>query len=1219
MLPDPCARGARRHLVLSVSAWFLGLALAACGGGDSDPQAEKLAAITAAGATPVQEDLPLARAPVDDGSGAPPITGARTAAADERASALALAPPGAANVSGRFTTAFNWPLIPIHATILPDGRVLSYGSDELGQQSGLFNYSLWDPTLGTGTQAHLLLPNTTATDLFCSAQIVLPRTGEILLTGGDKTVNGARNYSVPDVNFFDYLSNSLRRSAQSMAVARWYPSVVTLTDGNVLVLGGRDTLVPTPAISTPELYDVNTGWRSLAGATSNNAYGSGGSEWFYPRAWVGPTGLVFVVNGAGATYRMNPAGTGSITQLPLTVPLGNYFLPSVMYAPGKILTVRSGSLAGVIDINPTTPTYTPTAPVSQERLWSSSTVLADGRVLVSGGSRLENQAVDVAYQTELWNPATGTWTAGATATRMRLYHSTAMLLPDARVLTSGGGAPGPVTNLNGELYEPPYLFKADGSYATRPVIQTAPLQAAWATPFTLQTNTTGISKVAFIKTGSVTHSVDFDQRYIPLAYTQSGTTLTVQAPASAALAPPGNYMVFVFDSAGVPSVAKIVRLAAASDVFPNSVTVRARATLAGGVGATMEVRLAGALIATTQVTNTAYQNFSFPLPSVTPGGAKLEIVYTNDATIGSENRNLYVESVTINRRTLLPSDSGVVFDRGSGAAAFDNADTVAGTTNLTVNGALRFNVPGASATTFITVRARADIAEGLGAIMKVYVDGALGASFEVRDLAYTDYVLKLPMAVNPGAKLDVAFANDGSVTGDRNLYIESVLVNGSTLRPTDPGVTVDIGSGAASFDGIQVIPGQSDLLWNAALRFAVPAAPTGPGPGTGAQLTVRARATLAANVGPIMQVLVGGVSVGSVEVKAAAYTDIVFPLTAAVAAGARIDVVFTNDGGNATEDRNLYIESVKVNGATLLPTDPGVTVDIGSGAAAFDGVNTLPGQTDILWNAALRFTAPAVVVSTGEQLTVRARATLAASVGPIMQVLVGGVSVGSVEVKAAAYTDIVFPLSAAVAPGARVDVVFINDGGNATEDRNLYIESVKVNGATLLPTDPGVTVDIGTGAAAFDGINTLPGQTDILWNAALRFTAPNSSVPKMTVRARATLAANVGPVMQVLVGGVQVGSVEVRAAGYTDIVFPLTAAISAGTRIDIVFVNDGGNATEDRNLYIESVTVNGATLLPTDAGVTVDIGTGAAAFDGATVLPGQTDILWNAALRMFAR
>jgi len=68
--------------------------------------------------------------------------------------------------------------------------------------------------------------------------------------------------------------------------------------------------------------------------------------------------------------------------------------------------------------------------------------------------------------------------------------------------------------------------------------------------------------------------------------------------------------------------------------------------------------------------------------------------------------------------------------------------------------------------------------------------------------------------------------------------------------------------------------------------------------------------------------------------------------------------VFTNDGANGTEDRNLYVDSLSVNGATLLPTSPGVTVDIGTGAAAFDGINVLPGRTDILWNAALRFFAP---------------------------------------------------------------------------------------------------------------------------------------------------------------------------------------------------------------------------------------------------------------------
>ncbi|HEU5296121.1 MAG TPA: S8 family serine peptidase, partial [Burkholderiaceae bacterium] len=252
------------------------------------------------------------------------------------------------------------------------------------------------------------------------------------------------------------------------------------------------------------------------------------------------------------------------------------------------------------------------------------------------------------------------------------------------------------------------------------------------------------------------------------------------------------------------------------------------------------------------------------------------------------------------------------------------------------------------------------------------------------------------------------------------------------------------------------------------------------------------------------------------------------------------------------------------------------------------------------------------------RITVRAHATLAANVGPLMQVLVAGATVGTVEVRSATPADHVFALPAAVSPGARVDVVFTNDGASGTEDRNLFVDSLTVNGATLLPTDPGVTVDLGSGAAAFDGINVIPGRSGILWNAALRFFAPDNNAPKVTVRARASLAANVGPLMTLFVGGTAVSSVEVRSTTFIDHVFRLSAPVASNTRVDVVFSNDGSNGTEDRNLFVESLTVNGATLLPTDPGVTVDVGSGAAAFDGVNVIPGRSGILWNAALRFIA-
>jgi hypothetical protein len=111
-------------------------------------------------------------------------------------------------------------------------------------------------------------------------------------------------------------------------------------------------------------------------------------------------------------------------------------------------------------------------------------------------------------------------------------------------------------------------------------------------------------------------------------------------------------------------------------------------------------------------------------------------------------------------------------------------------------------------------------------------------------------------------------------------------------------------------------------------------------------------------VGPLMQVLVNGIQVGAVEVRSTSYGNYVFTLPALIKTGDRVDIVFANDGGTSTEDRNLYVQSLTVNTSTLRPSDPGVSVDIGSGAAAFDGVMVIAGQTDILWNASLRFIAP---------------------------------------------------------------------------------------------------------------------------------------------------------------------------------------------------------------------------------------------------------------------
>jgi Domain of unknown function (DUF1929) len=144
---------------------------------------------------------------------------------------------------------------------------------------------------------------------------------------------------------------------------------------------------------------------------------------------------------------------------------------------------------------------------------------------------------------------------------MRLYHSTALLLPDATVLTMAGGSPGPQRNLNAEIYYPPYLFDSDGQRATRPVIQSAPAGLKPGAKFTIGTSASAsIGRVVLVKTGSVTHSFNFDQRYLPLQFTRpTANTLQATVPALGRT-PPGYYLLFILNNRGVPSEAAIVRI-----------------------------------------------------------------------------------------------------------------------------------------------------------------------------------------------------------------------------------------------------------------------------------------------------------------------------------------------------------------------------------------------------------------------------------------------------------------------------------------------------------------------------------------------------------------------------------------------------------------------------------------------------------------------------------
>ena len=213
-----------------------------------------------------------------------------------------------------------------------------------------------------------------------------------------------------------------------------------------------------------------------------------------------PDGRAFV-SGPDTTMRsLNTSGAGAWQSLGQRDSINRDYGSHALYDVGKILVAGGGAStrdARVIDINGATPVTTQTASMANGRRQNNLTVLADGSVLATGGNSSGAGLVDLnngVYAAERWNPATGTWTTLAAESVTRQYHSTALLLPDGRVLSSGGGICGtcdPVGYLakNAQVFTPPYLFKTDGSgqLADRPVIDAAPAAANYGLPFQIDT------------------------------------------------------------------------------------------------------------------------------------------------------------------------------------------------------------------------------------------------------------------------------------------------------------------------------------------------------------------------------------------------------------------------------------------------------------------------------------------------------------------------------------------------------------------------------------------------------------------------------------------------------------------------------------------------------------------------------------------------------------
>lgn len=494
------------------------------------------------------------------GGGDPEDQQQQSQEADGRKQAMAMAAPAGAKWSAPVLLQ----TVPAAAANLPNGKVImwsSYSPWTFGMAGQTYTV-LYDPLTQTATQT--VVANT-GHDMFCPGTTNLAD-GRLLVNGGDDSTK---------TSIYNAFTNSWSTGA-AMTMGRGYQSNCLLQDGSVLTYGGSWS--GGRGRKNAEMWTESGGWRALPGVPVGPAIGPdpGGiyradnHTWLFPS----PNGQVFH---AGPSVTMNWIDTQGNGQI---VPAGlrgddSYSQNgnAVMYDIGKILKTGGSSAyegapgnssAYVIDMN-TAVSVRKVGSMAYPRVYASAVALPNGQVMVVGGQVFGKLFSDdgSVLVPELWDPVTETFTALPPMAVGRNYHSFAMLLPDARVLVGGGGLCGEgcaANHADVQTFTPHYLLDQQGNLAPRPVITNAPVTASHGTNITVTTDS-AVTSFALVRIGSVTHTVNNDQRRIPLPFTTTGSNVySLTIPSNPSVALPGYYMLFANSATGVPSVSKSVQI-----------------------------------------------------------------------------------------------------------------------------------------------------------------------------------------------------------------------------------------------------------------------------------------------------------------------------------------------------------------------------------------------------------------------------------------------------------------------------------------------------------------------------------------------------------------------------------------------------------------------------------------------------------------------------------
>jgi Galactose oxidase-like, Early set domain len=474
-------------------------------------------------------------------------------------------PPTEEGVRGWWSiAAYTLPSRSTHTTLLSNGKVLliaGSGNDGAQFAAGTFRAEVWDPTTGTFT------PLDVPEDMWCGGHVTL-RDGRVLIMGGTKSYPNpatGKNFTGLKSSFiFDPDTNQFTK-INDVQTGHWYPTLTKLGNGNVWAAGGLNENAE-GTVAT-EIYSSSQN-RWLSGGEVHQTWNYWGT---YPHMILLQDGRLFY-SGAhtfgqniGTGAALYNTATGVIEDVPgLRMPgtrdqAGSAMLPPAqqqrvaIFGGGDTENNAAGiPLTDVIDLTQVSPHYHGAQDMpGLGKGYVNTVILPDRTVLTTGGAR--HNRTDEVNTSALFNPITESWTSAADNPLARQYHSSAVLLPDGRVVTLGGNPADNTWELRISIYEPPYFFRG-----TRPSLVDAPTLAQRGSEAQIQA-TGEVQYVNLIAPMSVTHQTDPNMRLVDVPFVrQPDGTLTLTIPDNPNLLPPGPYMLSVVDSNGIPSKARWV-------------------------------------------------------------------------------------------------------------------------------------------------------------------------------------------------------------------------------------------------------------------------------------------------------------------------------------------------------------------------------------------------------------------------------------------------------------------------------------------------------------------------------------------------------------------------------------------------------------------------------------------------------------------------------------